>query len=430
MPLSARNDYVTSIEQDGPVIHRFANGFTVAMEKLPHLHSATAGVWVKAGSAHEQARESGVAHFLEHLFFKGTQTRTTRQIMETIEGRGGQINAFTSREQTCLHVRMLTQHVAAGIEILADIVKNSTFGDLEKERNVVLEEIASIEDTPDDYIHDLLTEQHWPGHPLGRPISGDCDSVSVLRHEDVRSFFERWYQPENMLFSIAGNFDEQAVLAQLRAEFEPMASGSIPDLGDGPAFQSGIAQHDRDIAQAHVCLAFPGPSVQNEERYLCDMVSSILGGGSTSRLFERIREDEGLAYAIYTFHSFHVHAGVIGVYVGVAPPNYKRTMDLVFEELRELREERMSAEELDMNREQIKGNLLMALESTSTRMARMAKCLLYFGRIVPVEEIVQKVDAITEDEVQAFARKIFTPGQCAMTVLGPTNGHRVKKIPL
>jgi predicted Zn-dependent peptidase len=408
----------------------FDNGLTVAQEVLPYLRSATAGLWIAAGSAHEKPHETGLAHFLEHLFFKGTKTRTVRQIMEAIESRGGQINAFTSREYTCLYVKTLDNHIQTGIEILADVAKNALFADLEKERNVVLEEIASVEDTPDEHIHDLLTEYLWPNHALGRPVSGTQESVSQLFREHVQTFYDTWYKPGRMVFSIAGNFDREAVLSQVRAEFDGLIPGAAPAAAEAPAFRGGVQTVDRDIAQAHVCLGFPAPDLRRPDRYVCDMVSNILGGGSTSRLFERIREDEGLAYSIYTFHSLYTRAGMLGVYAAVAPQSYQKTLDLTFEELRRLCAERISAEELEMNREQIKGNMLMALESTFTRMSRMAKCLMYYGRLIPVDEVIANVDAITPDDVQSFAQKTFTPENCALVTLGPTDGHAVESIPL
>ncbi len=415
---------------DDIAIHRLANGITVTLEQLPYLHSAAAGFWVKAGSANEQDREAGVAHFLEHLFFKGTETRTVHEIMEAVEGRGGHLNAFTTREHTCLYVKMLDKHLATGIEILADLARNSLFADLEKERNVVLEEIASIEDTPDEYVHDLLTAQHWPQHPLGRAIAGGQKSVSGLELEHVRGFYETWYQPEDLYFSVAGNFDEDAVLDQIRNLFEDWPGTTTPDRCGAPEFSGGVQVVERDIAQAHVCLAFPGPPLEDKRRYICDMTSCVLGGGSTSRLFERIREEEGLAYAIYTFHSFHTVAGMLGICAAITPPNLGRTLELTFEELRRMREEPVSEKEMDSNREQIKGNVLMALENTFTRMSRMAKCMMYYGRIVPVSEIIENVDAVTPEEIQAHAQQTFTEPNCAVTVLGPPGACKVEKVAL
>lgn len=416
--------------RDAAEITTLANGLTVCMERLPYLHSASAGIWIRTGSANETAAESGIAHFLEHLFFKGTKTRNVHEIMEAVESRGGQLNAFTAREYTCLYVKVLDKYTATGIEILADIVKNSLFADLEKERNVILEEIASVEDTPDEYVHDLMTEHHWPDHALGRSISGSAESVSALEYEHVVDFFQRWYRPENMVFSIAGNIDTTAVLEQVRREFECIPRSAAEGPGEAPRFNAGILTVERDIAQSHITVAFPAPSLYDERKYAFDMTSNILGGGSTSRLFERIREDEGLAYSIYTFDSFYMRSGAIGVYAAVAPQQLGKTLEITFEELRKLRDEGISEEELEMNREQIKGGMLMAMESTFTRMARMAKSILYYGKLIPMSHIVERVDAITGEDIQSCARSIFQADQCALLVLGPKTDTMPDRIAL
>ena len=404
---------------ENAVSHCFDNGFTLAMERLPYLHSASVGIWIKTGSANEDPAVAGVAHFLEHLLFKGTDKRTPHEIMEEIEGKGGHLNAFTSRGYTCLYAKVLGKDVGTAIDVLSDLIKNSVFADLDKERGVVLEEIAAIEDTPDELIHDLFGEHHWPNHPLGRPVIGYSKTVQDLDLDKVRDFYATWYQPQNMVLSIAGNFDEDAVLAQVRDEFECVASTLIPDECGAPEFKTGGAKVDRDIAQAHINLAFPGPPLGDEERYVCDMTSCILGGGSTSRLFERIREDEGLAYSIYTFHSFYPMAGIVGGYAGVAPQNCAHTFELIFEEIRKLRDEGVPEVELNSNREQIKGNMLMAMENTFSRMSRLAKCHLYYGRIIPVQEVIDHIDAVTVDRVKAFSEKTFRADQCSIMVLGP-----------
>ena len=414
-----------AISSDSNILLRtLDNGLTVALERLPFLRSATAGIWVKTGSVNEQPHESGLAHFLEHLFFKGTTTRSTHEIMKAIEGRGGHLNAFTSREHTCLYVKMLDDDIAVGIEILADLMKNSLFLDLEKEKNVILEEIASIEDTPDDYVHDLLAEHHWPDHPLGRPIGGTVESVSALSLDHVTSFFKNWYTPDQMVFSVAGNIVPEVVLRQVEAEFGSVAPGPHPAIFGPPTFQGGVNVIERDIAQDHVCLAFPACPVGTPERHACDLASSILGGGSTSWLFEKIREEEGLAYSIYTFTSFHQTAGMLGVYAAVAPESTRQALDLTFEAFRKLRDEGVSPEELEMNRQQIKGNMLMALESTSTRMSRMAKSLLYYGRIISVDEMMANLDAVTPEQIQRFAQQSFGAQTCALTILGPETKGR------
>jgi predicted Zn-dependent peptidase len=339
--------------------------------------------------------------------------------MREIEGRGGQFNAFTSREYTCIYVKMLAEHVHVGLDILADVVRNATFNDLEKERNVILEEIASIEDTPDEYAHDLIALQHWPDHPLGRPVSGSHDSVSGLGLDDVRAFHTRWYQPGNMVVSVAGRFDEDAVFTQIEGLFGDMAAGPDSVRVGPPAFAAGMRHVPRDIAQSHICCCFPGVPVNAHERYAAEMLSSVLGGGSTSRLFERIREDEGLAYAIYSYQAAFLSAGVFGVYAAVAPQNLKRTLALVSAELRRLRDEPVPESELTLNREQIKGGLLMALENTFTRMSRMAKSMFYYGRILSVEELITALESVTAEDIQEMAGRMFATEQCALLVLGP-----------
>ncbi len=420
----------TTHAQEAVLLHRLPNGLTITLERLPYLHTFSAGVWVKTGSANESDREAGLAHLLEHLMFKGTAKRTAHELMQEIEGRGGQFNAFTSREYTCVYVKMLAKDVHKGLDVLADVVLNSQFLDLEKERNVILEEIASVEDTPDEHAHDLLAAQHWPGHPMGRPVFGSKESVAALTLEDARAFHRTWYCPQNMVVSVAGNFDEQAVLEQIIHEFGEMASDTTPELSHPPRFHGGIRQVERDITQSHVCFGFPGACAANQERYTCELLSSTLGGGSTSRLFERIREQEGLAYSIYSYQSSYLTAGMFGIYAAVAPPNLARTLELVCEEMRGLREAPVPEDELDSNREQIKGNILMALESTFTRMSRMAKSMLYYGRILSVDEIIAAIDTVSPEDVRGFAQRTFTPEHCALLVLGPGDARPGATVPL
>ena len=415
---------------DNAVARKIDNGLTITLERLPYLHSATAGIWVKTGSANEREEHAGVSHFLEHLFFKGTKTRTVRQIMEPIESRGGHLNAFTSREYTCLYVKTLDDQLATAIEILADILKNSMFNDLDKERNVVLEEIASIEDVPEDYVHDLLTRRMWPNHPLGRSVSGSQQTVSALVLKDIQNYYKAWYRPRNMYFSVAGNFDEAAVQDQVFHELGGLPPSSSMKHSGPPDFCAGMEVVERDIAQNHFCLGFPGPTVSDSRRYVYDILSGVLGGGSTSRLFERIREDEGLAYSIYSFHASYFTAGTLGVYAAVAPENFEKTLGLVFEEIRKLRDHPISETELDNHREQLKGSMLMSLESTSSRMTRMAKSMIYYKKLLSIQAVIKALDAVTVADVNQLAQDIFQPGTCAMLVLGPITASPIKDIPL
>lgn len=406
-----------------PRVETLPNGLMVILEYLPYVHSASVGIWIKTGSANESAERSGISHFLEHLLFKGTETRTTREIMDAIEGAGGQMNAFTSREYTCYYVRMLERKVAIGIEILADMVKHSTFHDLDKERNVILEEIASSFDVPDEYVHDVLTAKVWPEHSLGRPIAGSEETVSATGHDEVRAYMADWYKPENMCISIAGKFDVDATLKQIEDEFGSIETGHAPDDSGAPEFSAGVQFEEREIGQNHLALAFPGVKLSDPRRYTFDLLSNTLGGGSTSRLFESIREDAGLAYAVYTFNSMYAHAGMLGVYAAIAPENLALTLDLASAELKRLQDEIVGDEELSNNREQLKGGLLLALEGTFNRMVRMARSYLCFGRVIPVEEILEHVDAVSSADIQALAQEVFSEDRCAKAIVGPNKGQ-------
>jgi len=400
-------------------IHRLDNGFTIAMERLPYVHSATLGVWVKTGSAAETPVQAGLAHFLEHLFFKGTPTRTVHQIMDDIERRGGYINAGTSREYTNIYVRMLEEYAGEGLEVLFDILNNSLFQDIEKERSVILEEIASVEDTPDELSHDLLSEFHWPGHPLGRPVSGYAETVSKFGLENFRQFYDTWYTPQNIVFSIAGKFDEEDVLRRVEKAMCGRKSAPVPAMEGAPRFQSVIKIEERPISQVHIGIAFPGPSATAEDRFKCSLLTGILGGGGTARLFEIIREQEGLAYNVYAYHTNHIHTGMMGIYEAVAPQNCGRALALTFKELQRIREVPVEEKELECVRQQLKGSMLMAMEGTQSRMAYMAKGLLFHGRIPPVEEVIAEIDAVTVDDLLEYAGRHIHRDSCAMLLLGP-----------
>lgn len=409
-----------------PSVRTLNNGLTVVAECLPYLHSATVGVWIRAGSANEEERYAGISHFLEHLFFKGTESRTARELMDAIESRGGHMNAFTTREYTCLYVKTLDEHVPTAIEILGDIVKHSLFSDLEKERNVILEEIASGIDVPDEHVHDILTGALWPDHAAGRPIAGSLESVARTNLEHIQEYKDTWYRPENMVVAIVGNVDEEIVFERIDNEFGPILKGKMPKQFGEPAAHACIEEVDRDIAQDHLAFAFPSCSLVDPKRYVFDMLSSTLGGGMTSRLFETIREEAGLAYSIYSFNSSMVNTGMFGIYAAIAPENLHKTIALCFDELNNLCDAPIGDEELQSNREQLKGGLLIALEATFNRMSRIVRSLMYFDRVMTVREILEGVDAVTAEDLQTAAQDIFTKDKCAMAILGPKSDQPVQ----
>ncbi len=414
--------------EDAVVVRELSNGLTVTLEPLPHLRSAAAGVWLGTGSVNETGRQSGISHLLEHLFFKGTATRTARDIVEAVERTGGQLNAFTTRDHTCVYVKTLDEHLSTGIEILADVMLNSRFVELEKERKVVLEEITSIRDVPEEYVHELVAGKLWPGHPLGRSVAGDYETVSQLGLDDIVEYYRKWCRARNICFSVAGGFDLEAVFDQISSLFGELEPGPAHERPEPPEFGSGHEYIYRDIGQSHVCIAFPGATVTHPDRYACDILTNALGGGSTSRLFDNIREKAGLAYNIYGFNASYDISGMSGIYAAVAPGNLERVLDMIAGELHTIAREPMSHDELDCNREQLKGNLLMALENTFVRMLRLAKSMMYYHRLVTVQEVVDAVDAVTVEHVQDLADKTFRPENVATVVLGPSrNGGTMTK---
>ncbi len=422
----------SSVVETSRQVRSLANGITLLTERLPHVRSVSLGVWIKTGSASESPAQTGISHFLEHLFFKGTSTRTAHQLMEAIESRGGHLNAYTSRDYTCLYAKTLDTQLATAAEILGDILCDSQFCDFEKERNVILEEIASNEDVPEEFVHDLFMEDLFPAHPLGAPISGTQESVSNITLDDVRAYYTAWYRPQNIVISVAGNFGEDEAFDSVEKAFLPLRSGNGPLVPayETPTLGTGIHECRRKIAQSHYCIGFPGPSTDSPHRFVYDVLSNTLGGGSTSRLFERIREQEGLSYAIYTFQSAYHRAGMLGVYAAVAPENLDRALAMTFEEIRAFRDVRIPDGEIELNREQLKGGLLMALEDTFHRMSRMAKSFMYHGRVIPVDEIIEKIDAVTSEAVHELANDILQARTCLVTVLGPKNALHMPEIPL
>ncbi len=405
------------------------NGIRVLIDPIPYVHSFCMTVLLGAGSVNETSEESGVSHFLEHLFFKGTLTRSARKLMEEIEGRGGHLNAFTARDYMCLYVRALQEHVNVAVDILADILKNSQFFDFEKERNVVLEEIASAEDVPEDYVHDLFMTQLWPDHPLGRPVMGGEESVSSLTLESVRNYYQRWCTPENIIIAVAGNVSSDEVYDKIQDHFSDIKPKQIQANTSPPNHQQGITVVEREIGQSHLCMGFPGPNATDDSRYLAEMMTSVLGGGSTSRLFDRIREQEGLAYSIYSFRSGYRMAGCLGVYAAVAPQNLQKTHTLIWEEIGKLQDAPVPEDEMAINREQIRGGILLALESTSNRASHMARSVFYHGRIIDPSEMVTAIESVTADQIQQFAQKTLTSEKCAGVVLGPPPDTDEKGVP-
>lgn len=403
------------------------NQIHIFTKQIPYLFSVTVGIWVPVGSTSEPYGKEGMAHFLEHLFFKGTKTRTTREIMEAIECKGGQINAFTTQEYTCFYIKTLAEHQNLSIEILADILKNSTFKEIEKERNVVLEEISSLEDTPEENIIELYHQFVWQNHPLSRPVLGTIQSVSQITRKDIASFYKKVYTTQNLIITVVGNFDEKELLQAFRHFFKEFPTHTMPKkIPPKSIFNAGIKHHSRKISQIHFCLGFPAPSITEQERSICELATNILGGGSTSRLFYRIREQEGLAYNIFSFNDLFRYTGTFGIYAGVAPENFEKVLKIIFLEIEKLKNEPISQNELDLYRQELIGELLLAHEDPSTHMTRIGKSIIYENRIVSIKEMLSEYDQITPEQICNFFRKYCQPENTALVSLGPAK-YRLKQ---
>ena len=413
-----------------PSLIRLPSGLTLVLEQLPWAHTAALSLIVGAGSAHDAPNHSGSAHCLEHLLFKGTRSRSARQLMEAVEARGGYLNASTGRENTSIYARIPAPHALQALEILADIILNPTLADLQRERTVIIDEILAAQDNPEELVQDLITEFHWPGHPLGRPILGTLESVATLSRRHLAAFFRRYYTPSNMVLSIAGMFDPAPLAEAAAALFGPQPQAPPPRRPAPPQVCPGPRLLRRPLTQGHLCLAFPAPSLHNPDRYAYALLAQLLGGGSTSRLFDRIREREGLAYSVYAWHQPYSNAGVLGIYLAAAPNAAPNAARLLFEELSRLLRQPPDLQELNIAREQIIASLLMARESCSDRAAHNAAAILDYGRLIPLHELLQHYEQVTPENLAECAARTFRADQCAMLVLGPPRLRSIARIDL
>ncbi|MGD8382716.1 MAG: pitrilysin family protein [Syntrophobacterales bacterium] len=400
------------------------NGMRVVTERIPHLHSVSMGIWLNVGSRDEQEDESGLTHFIEHMLFKGTQKRSALEIAKQLDAVGGMSNAFTSKENTCFHAKVLDTHLPLVVEILSDIFLQSVFDQIEvdREREVILQEINMVEDTPDEYVHILFNQNFWDGNPLGRPIFGNVRTVQSFTREMILGYLSRGYHPDRIVLTAAGNVDHQEFLELVGPAFSSIERHGHNFHRTPPRANSRVDLYHRDIEQIHLCLGTQGTSLLEKERYCCSILNVILGGSMSSRLFQEVRERRGLAYSIYSFVSSHTDAGLMGVYGAVRPDNIKETLELIRQELTRFKREPISATELRAAKEHIKGGIYLAAENTDNRMSRLAKNEIIFDRFVPYEEIEAGLEQVTVEDVQALAQQIFQPEVMSLVLLGQVNG--------
>ena len=405
------------------------SGLTIVSEHIPYVRSVSIGVWIHTGTRYETPETNGVAHFLEHMMFKSTGQRSAREIVRQIESLGGNINAFTSKEQTCFHVEMLDEHLPIAIDVLSDILFRTGFSaaEFEKERAVILDEIKALQDTPDEIIHDYFAEKLYPDHGLGYPVLGTFETVSELTPAQMISFYQQFYRSRNSVIAVSGNV-KHAELVDLCATAFRFSNGS-PTVAPVPptAFNHGNYSFRRAINQAHLCLGFPGIRYQHPRKYDLLLLNTILGGGMGSRLFQNIREKHGIAYGIYSFLDFYVDSGLIAVYLGTDPKNFEKAQRLIQDELNRLVNERVTQQELADAKSHLKGNLVLGLESSVARMNRLAITEIYLNEFLPIDTIMQRVDDVTRESLRDTARQVFSDEKLLNVSLVPLNSFEIEK---
>ncbi|MEN6521971.1 MAG: pitrilysin family protein [Armatimonadota bacterium] len=397
------------------------NGIRVLSEYVPYVDSVSVGVWVDTGSRDEHGKSRGASHFIEHMLFKGTECRSARQIADEMDTLGGHLNAFTDKETTWYYAKVLSEHLPATVDILADMILHSTFDEVEldREKNVILEEIKRYEDTPDDLVHDLFAQTLWHSHPLGNPVIGTSKSVEEFNSESLLAHLHNAYTPDNMVVAAAGNIRHDTLVELIENHFSGM-NGCRHPRTNVPAVASGDSKLTvKPIEQVHLCIGTKGFSHDSEEKYILAVLDAVLGGGMSSRLFQEIRENRGLVYSIGSYSACYREGGMFAVYAGTSGKNAETVIDLVRKEFELIKTEKLGEIELVRAKNQIKGALVLGQESMSNRMSRMANSELYFGRIIPIQEIIEAIMKVTADNVIRIANELFVDGQIALAAVGP-----------
>ena len=396
------------------------NGIRVITERIPYASSVSIGIWVANGSRHERRESNGVAHFIEHLLFKGTDRRSSLDIAREIDSVGGVLNAFTSREYVCYYAKVLDKFLPRAVDLLTDLFLFSKFDpeEIEKERRVVLQEISMMEDTPDDLIHDLFHQHFWEGHPLGMSILGDVESVSGLTRESIVAFRDQMYRGDDIIISAAGNLKHEELIHLLEEHLSTIPGGNGRVASALPVYQRRIELVEKDLEQVHVCLGLKGVQQNHPKRYDAFIMNAILGGSMSSRLFQEVREKSGLAYSVYSYIASHADAGSLVVYAGASPDNSAELLEIMLRELSRFKDEPVPESQLDGAREQLKGNLLLSLESSDNRMSRLAKNEIYFGGPLPLSDIMEGFDRVSSESIQKLATELLDNSTLTLVMLG------------
>lgn len=406
-----------------------ANGIRVLSEKAPWVDSVSVGIWVGAGSRWEQPKVYGISHFTEHMLFKGTERRSAKQIADEMDSLGAHLNAFTDKEYTCFYAKALKEHLEVGMDVLTDMALHSVLDpvEIEREKNVVLEEIKRHDDTPDDLVHDVFAQNLWQRHPLGNPVIGTRKTVKALTRERLQEYMAQEYAPDNVVIAAAGNLEHEKLV------------GIVEDLlgswtGKRTKGEALIVQPVKQVTykrkrteQVHFCVGVPGYPQPHEDKYTLAVIDSILGGGMSSRLFQEIREKRGLAYSIGSYSASYREAGMFVVYGGTSPSNFEESLGLIRQEFGDIVKNSATDTEIERAKNQIRGSLVLGQESMSNRMSRMAKSEMYFGRIIPLAEILESVMNVNREGVSRVAGEMFSDTELAMAAIGPFKASEVTK---
>jgi predicted Zn-dependent peptidase len=397
------------------------NGVRILTKHIPHVRSVSMGVWVNAGARDELPEQNGLSHFIEHMIFKGTEKRTAYQIAKEFDAIGGYTNAFTSMEITCYHAKVIDTHLAKMVDILSDIFLHSKFdpGEVEKERTVILQEISMTEDSPEDLVHTLLSGNFWGENPLGRSILGTRQNVCRFSTEMIRSYFQRFYQPDRIIVSAAGNIDHGQFIDLIRPSFETIARGGQLPLRETPTKSSRTSVFHKQLEQVHIGIGCQGMKTTDPRRYAFSVLNTMFGGNMSSRLFQEIRERRGLAYSVYSFISSYADTGMLGIYSGVSPDKTTESIELILKELDRLYKMPVDDAELHDAKECLKGGILLSAENTDNQMVRLAQNEINFGRYIPLWDIITEIDAVTADDIIDLATAMLADKVPAITLLGP-----------
>ncbi|MGA2271226.1 MAG: pitrilysin family protein [Bryobacteraceae bacterium] len=398
-----------------------SNGVRVITETMPHVRSVSVGVWIGAGSRRETPAENGISHFIEHMLFKGTTHRTAEQIARSVDSIGGNLDAFTAKELVGFNTKVLDEHLPLAFDVLADLVLHPLFReeDIEKEKGVILEEIKMENDSPDYLVHEIFSANFWKDHALGKPILGTRDTVKRFHRGAVQAYYAAVYVPSSLIVTAAGHLTHDRLVALAREHFETLPPGPPAPPDSVPSTHARIAlRHKKALEQVHLCLGVPSYPLQHEQRFACYVLNTLLGGGMSSRLFQNIRERQGLAYAVFSELNPYRDTGCMSIYAGTSIESARQVVRLVTAEFRQLKQQPVGEEELRRAKDHLKGSLMLSLESTGSRMSNLARQEMYFGRFFSLDELVESIESVTADQVRQIAQTFFDARQIALTVLG------------